>query len=116
MRSETQRWNAANNLQEAFLRVLADALRRELKAQQVILFGSHARGEATTESDIDLLVIAPVPGNFYQRMAQARKVLRPFRQGRAITPIVLTPEAFERLLREGNAFILSVIHEGVVIE
>lgn len=116
MCSENQRLHTTNSHQAAFLRTLADALRRELQAQQVILFGSHARGEATTESDIDLLVIAPIPGNFYQRMTQARKALRPFRQGKAITPIVPTPEEFERLLREGNAFILSVIHEGVVIE
>ncbi len=44
MGSENQRLRAANNLQEPFLRTLADTLRRELKAQQVILFGSHTRG------------------------------------------------------------------------
>lgn len=44
MGSENQRLRAANNLQEPFLRTLADTLHRELKAQQVILFGSHTRG------------------------------------------------------------------------
>ncbi|MEN3001897.1 MAG: nucleotidyltransferase domain-containing protein, partial [Armatimonadota bacterium] len=77
---------------------------------------STARGEATAESDIDLLVIAPLHGNFYQRMAAARKALRPLRQGKAITPIVLTPEEFERLVREGNAFIAAVLREGVLLE
>lgn len=54
-------------------------------------------------------------GDFYQRMARARKALRPLRQGKAITPIVLMPEEFEKLLREGNAFLQSVIREGVLL-
>jgi predicted nucleotidyltransferase len=33
--------------------------RRGLRASRAILFGSHARGEAGPDSDIDILVIAP---------------------------------------------------------
>jgi uncharacterized protein len=31
----------------------------DFKPQRIILFGSHARGEATEDSDYDLLIIAP---------------------------------------------------------
>jgi predicted nucleotidyltransferase len=98
------------------LRAVAETLQRALNAEAVILFGSTARGEATPESDIDLLIVAPISGNFYQRMAAARRALRPLRQGRAITPIVLSPEEFERLVQERNAFIGSVLREGVLIQ
>ncbi len=49
----------------------------ELAAEQVILFGSHAWGEPTTDSDIDLLVI--VPGSDeppHRRAARAHRALR----------------------------------------
>jgi predicted nucleotidyltransferase len=38
-------------------RKLLDPVVRYCKPQRVILFGSRARGEATRDSDIDLLVI-----------------------------------------------------------
>lgn len=115
-----ERWTNCTALplgeaERRFLCDIAETLQRALNAEAVILFGSMARGEATPESDIDLLILAPVLGNFYQRMAAARRALRPLRQGRAITPIVLSPEEFERLVRERNAFIESVLREGVLV-
>ena len=38
-------------------RDLLDPIVAYLKPQRVILFGSRARGEATRDSDIDLLVV-----------------------------------------------------------
>ena len=35
---------------------------REFGAEQVILFGSYARGTVTEDSDVDLLVIGPYDG------------------------------------------------------
>ena len=34
-------------------------LRKEIPVEQVILFGSCAKGTATSESDIDLIVVSP---------------------------------------------------------
>lgn len=102
--------------ERAYLKTIANALREQLLAEAVILFGSTARGEATTESDIDLLIIAPTHGDFYRRMAAARKAVRTHRKGKAITPIVLTPDEFERLQQERNAFIEAVLREGVLIQ
>jgi len=35
---------------------------RQFRPERVILFGSHARGEAGPDSDVDLLVVMPVHG------------------------------------------------------
>ncbi|MEO5345749.1 MAG: nucleotidyltransferase domain-containing protein [Magnetococcus sp. YQC-9] len=46
---------------------------------RVILFGSHARREATEESDLDLLVIEPTVENRLREMTRLRQLLRPLR-------------------------------------
>jgi len=43
---------------------------------KIILFGSHATGEATAESDIDLLVVEERVENKIQEMIRLRKGLR----------------------------------------
>ncbi len=37
----------------------ADAIAREFEPEQVILFGSYAKGNAGPDSDVDLLVVMP---------------------------------------------------------
>ena len=47
-------------------KTIARMVRRIIKRfdpERVILFGSHARGEAGPDSDIDLLVVMPVKGS-----------------------------------------------------
>ena len=60
--------------------------------QQIILFGSHARGEAGPDSDVDLLVVMPVRGSVRNKRLAIRAALRdmPF----PIDIIVTTPEEF----------------------
>ena len=42
---------------EDLLAQMAQVIVREVKPERIILFGSHARGEARPDSDVDLLVI-----------------------------------------------------------
>ena len=43
---------------EEMLQVYLDSLKESLTIDKVILFGSHARGDALKESDIDLVVLS----------------------------------------------------------
>jgi len=97
------------------LRNISERLKREYNAEKVILFGSYARGEETIDSDVDILVIAPTKERMIDRMASVSRIIRDLRNGLPISPIVLTSEEFRRKLEEGDAFIRTVVEEGVVL-
>ena len=41
------------------LQIIGNKIKQEYRAERVILFGSYAKGNATADSDVDLLVVAP---------------------------------------------------------
>ncbi|HEV7671834.1 MAG TPA: nucleotidyltransferase domain-containing protein [Thermoanaerobaculia bacterium] len=45
------------NVSEDLLSQMAEVIVQEVKPERIILFGSHARGDARPDSDVDLLVI-----------------------------------------------------------
>lgn len=58
--------------------VLADHIRQQFPAKQIILFGSHARGRAQEDSDIDLCVITGPSGTRrLDLMRQLRRIIAP---------------------------------------
>jgi predicted nucleotidyltransferase len=64
-------------LTQGDLREIADRIRKDLQPDKIILFGSHAWGEPTEDSDVDLLVIVPESQEpAYVRAARAHRALR----------------------------------------
>ncbi len=100
---------------ETRLRKISTQLKKEYHAEKVILFGSHARGEATEESDIDLFIIAPTTERKFDRMATVRRLIRDLRRGLPISPIVFTPEEFTQRVIGGDPFIETIVDEGIVL-
>lgn len=62
--------------------------------ERVILFGSHARGVAGPDSDVDLLVVMPVSGSKREKQLEIRLALREFQIAKDV--VVTTPEEFAR--------------------
>lgn len=60
--------------------------------EKIILFGSHARGAARADSDVDLLVVMRYAGSKTQAQAAIRMALSDFRLAKDI--VVVTPEEF----------------------
>ncbi len=55
---------------------MAQRLKAGLKPDAIYLFGSHARGDATDDSDFDLLVIVPASDHSrYRRSVEARRLV-----------------------------------------
>ena len=57
-------------IQQAVERLVAAA-----NPSKVILFGSYARGDATENSDLDLMVIEPEVANKFDEMVRLRNVM-----------------------------------------
>src|SRR5215212_268812 len=77
--------------------VLAEIVRRLVDVMQpdsIILFGSAARGEMGTDSDLDLLVIKS--GSFDQGGITGKAYTALIGVGQAVDLIVLTPEEIKR--------------------
>ncbi len=60
--------------------------------EKIILFGSHARGTATADSDVDLLVVIPVKGSRLEKTIEIRVAVHDIRVPKDI--VVTTPEDF----------------------
>src|SRR5947209_1125299 len=61
---------------------------------RIVLFGSHARGEGGTESDLDLMVEMETELDFYERIRQITSIF-----GNRLWPmdvLVYTPQEVER--------------------
>ena len=94
------------------LRSIGEKLRRDYRAEKVILFGSYARGEETADSDVDILVVAPTKERFFQRMATVRRLIRGLRDGFPVAPIVLTVRELEKRQNLGDPFVREILETG----
>ncbi|MCL5612149.1 MAG: nucleotidyltransferase domain-containing protein [Chloroflexi bacterium] len=89
---------------------LTNALGQPVK---VIMFGSQARGDATKESDIDLLVILPSINNELLNLTSDIAWEVGFDAGRVISAI---PDTKEQMKRYGFLpFYRTIKEEGVVV-
>lgn len=96
------------------LRAKLPQLRSEFDPEDIILFGSQARGEGTEDSDIDVVIVSD----------KFREVKRPNRHrpffkilwhDRSVDLICLTPEEFERL-RDWPGVVGTANKEGIHLE
>ena len=81
------RRHIASQIQKMVRRIV-----RQFHPDRVILFGSHARGDAHPDSDVDLLVVLPVDESSHKKQVEIRVALEHIRIPKDI--IVTTPEDF----------------------
>lgn len=58
------------------LRTAVERLVAAARPKQIILFGSHGRGDADEHSDIDLLVVEPVVDDRFEEMIRLNRALK----------------------------------------
>ena len=96
--------------------VIAEMVRRiveKFDPQQVILFGSHARGAAGPDSDVDLLVVMPIRGSRRQQQVAIRTALSGM--GLAKDVLVVTSEEVEQYRDQVGTVIRPALREGKVL-
>lgn len=89
---------------------VARKIGEQTKAQAVVLFGSHARKQASTESDVDLLVIAESDLPRHKRSRQLHLMFKPYPFPMDI--LVYTPGEIETELQFEFSFISRVMRDG----
>lgn len=96
--------------------VIAEAVRRIVEGfapEQIILFGSHARGTAGPDSDADLLVVMPVSGSRRRKAVEIDLALAEIGMPKDV--IVVTPEEVERYRNVVGTIIYPALREGKVL-
>ena len=79
-------------------------------AERVILFGSHARGEAKENSDVDLMIVAESELPRFKRSRELYKLFRPHPFGMDL--LVYTPQEVEKGKRSPVSFVSTALREG----
>lgn len=95
-------------LQDVVGRILAVG-----RPRKIILFGSHARGTARPDSDLDLLIIEESDQPRYRRSARYYHVLAGVFPAKDI--LVYTPAEVAEWTDVPNAFVTTALREGKVL-
>lgn len=98
---------------DALLREIVRRIRAAGNPIKIILFGSHARGDARPDSDIDILIIEETSLPRHRRSAAYRRVLAGVFPSKDI--VVWTPAEVQEWADTPNAFITTALREGKVL-
>lgn len=83
------------------------------KPQRIILFGSHAYGKPTPDSDVDLLVVMPKPRRYWMQTTQ--KIHEKVSAGFPVDILVRDPAFLRERLHEGDTFLEEITTKGRVM-
>jgi predicted nucleotidyltransferase len=96
----------------AKIRKFARQIGREYQPDRVVLFGSYARGDATNDSDVDVLVIMPYTGKSLEKSVEIRLRLDP---DFPLDLLVRTPQEVFRRIEMGDSFMREIVTQGTVL-
>ena len=100
--------NALRTEIQKFVRAIADKFRPE----RIILFGSHAYGDPTGDSDVDILVVMPHKGEAWMKAAEITSAIeREF----ALDLIVRDPQYLQYRIDQHDWFLKEIVECGEVL-
>lgn len=102
---------------EGLLKKIVNAIREETDPEQIVLFGSYARGDAGPRSDLDLLIVERNPftqdHTKLQESARLYKKLAPFHVPKDI--LIYSRDQVEEWRGSLNHVIGRAMREGKVL-
>ncbi len=96
----------------AYIRKLCKRIAEAYQPEKIILFGSHAYGKPTPESDVDLLIVMEFEGHPIEQTIKIRSELD------LVTPmdlLVRTPKEVRERLKDGDMFMVQICERGKVM-
>jgi len=102
---------------DELLKEMTDTIVREVNPRQIILFGSHARGDARPDSDLDFLVVedGPFDAQRSRRAAMTRLCNIMFDYYIPIDFLIFTPEEMEKCNDSKNHVVAHALGEGRIL-
>ncbi len=97
------------------MREILDAVQvivKKFRPCKVILFGSHAKGTAGSDSDVDLLVVVDTEQSTWDF---AVKISLALKHSFPMDIIVRTPEEIAKRLKMGDFFMKDIVENGKVL-
>jgi uncharacterized protein len=88
---------------------LTSQIAREFSPDRIILFGSYAYGQPSSDSDVDILVVLPFEGKPVRKAIEIRNKVK------ARVPldlIVRTPDQLADRLSQNDWFIREIVERG----
>jgi predicted nucleotidyltransferase len=82
---------------------------------EIILYGSFARGKNIKDTDIDLIIVADTPLRFQDRAIRTLEVVSDNDNDIPINPIVYTPKEFADMLQKKESFLILALKESILI-
>jgi predicted nucleotidyltransferase len=91
------------------------AMDEVMPLRAVYLFGSHARGEARPDSDVDLCIVADGAERQLQAARRFREAIGDVWPCPALTLLPITPERLAEKRARKDHFFATVLKEGVIL-
>jgi len=108
----TERGTASIAVQDS-IHEMVRRIAAQFHPDKIILFGSHARGQASPGSDVDLLIVMSVEGSKRRKATEIDGALADRRI--PLDLIVVTPEEFERARHQIGSVLRPAALEGLVL-
>lgn len=90
----------------------ASSLVRQFHPKRIVLFGSHAWGTPTSDSDVDLLVVLPFEGKTWRMALAIREQVHP---GFPLDLLVRTEAQITDRLTHNDSFLTEIMTRGKVL-
>ena len=91
------------------------AMDQALPIQQVLLFGSHARGDSRQDSDVDLCLVSESASEQLKASRVFRNAIWEMQDCPAFTLLPITPQRLQEKRKSGDPFFKTVFHDGVLL-
>ncbi|MCD4817155.1 MAG: nucleotidyltransferase domain-containing protein [Candidatus Cloacimonetes bacterium] len=102
-------------ISKKIIKEIADLIAKDYNPKKIILFGSYAMGNATSESDLDLLIVSDIEKNLPRRKRGLSLLfkLRKYHFSKDI--LIYTKEEIEKWKNVYSAFITEINKNGVLL-